>query len=82
MLQGQAGVDKILDEQDMLAADIRVDILLDGDDPRGGGAAAVAGYRHIVNGDREGNLPHQVGHEYGCAFQNADQDKLFPFIIA
>ncbi len=71
--EGQAGVEDVFDEDDVLAFDGVVDVLDELDGAGGDAGAAVAGDGDEVEGvvDRDG--AGEVGEEDGGAFEDADQ---------
>src|SRR5579875_163535 len=72
--EGEAGIEDVFDEDDVLAFDGGVDVL---DELDGAGAdtgAAVAGDGDEVEGVVDGDGTGEVGEKDGCAFENADED--------
>src|SRR5205807_269746 len=70
---GQARIDDVLDQQDVAAGDLDIEIL---DQPHGaalGGGAAVAGDGHEVHGDRDRDRAAEVGDEVDGSLQHRDQ---------
>ena len=72
--EGEAGVEDVFDDDDVLALDGVVDVLDELDGAGGDAGAAVAGDGDEVEGvvDRDG--AGDVGEEDGGAFEDADED--------
>src|SRR5205085_1713520 len=72
--EGEARVDDVLDEQDVPAGQVDVQVLHDPHDARGAGGVAVGGHGHEVDLEGQGDGPGQVAHEHGRALEHADQE--------
>src|SRR5262249_42480052 len=73
ILQGQPGVEDVFHNQDHLAFDAGVEILVEFDLAGGLGVLAVAGHGDEIKRDLPGNLSRKVGQEQYRALQNANQ---------
>src|SRR5436305_2359087 len=78
----QPGVDDVLDDEDVPALDVDVQVLEDPNDARAVGRGAVTGDRHEVDLAWHRQLPHQVGHEEHGALEDADQQRLSAGVVA
>ena len=83
MVQGMTGVDDILHDQHILALQRLIQILHDLHNAGAGGAAAVAGHGHEV----QGNVVVlqtlcQLTHEHGAALQDTDEMNGLSFIVS
>ena len=78
---GDAGVDDILDHDDMLTADVLVKVFLDLDMPARYGAVAIARHTHGIESDRQIDRAHQVAEERPRPFQNADKYDILALIV-
>ncbi len=72
--EGEAGVQDVLDDDDVLAFDGVVDILDELDGAGGDAGAAVAGDGDEVEGVINLDSAGEVGEEDGCAFEDSDED--------
>src|SRR6266568_2228812 len=72
----QARVDDVLDDEHVAALDVDVEILEDAHDTRAVGGRAVARDGHEVDLARDGQVPHQVGHEEDGALEHADEQRV------
>ena len=71
VVERQARVDDVLDDQDVLALDARRQVLEDPDEARTTrSSAAVRRHLHEVDPDRDRDRPHQVGHERQRALED------------
>src|SRR3954454_11344572 len=82
VLQREAGVDDVLDDQDVAALDRRVEVLEDPNDPAGVRLRAVAGDRHEVDLDRDLDLAHQVAEEEHGALEHPDEQQVAVLVVA
>jgi len=80
--EGQAGVEDVLDDDDVLAFDGVIDVLDELDGSRGDAGAAIAGDGDEVEGgvDRDGT--REVGEEDRRALEDTDQDNGLAFVIS
>ena len=72
--EGEAGVEDVFDEDDVLAFDGVVDVFDELDGAGGDAGAAVAGNGDEVEGVGDGDGAGEVGEEDGGAFEYADED--------
>ncbi len=72
--EGEAGVEDVLDDDDVLALDGVVDVLDELDGSGGDTGAAVAGDCDEVEGVIDADGAGEVSQEDGCAFEDADED--------
>src|SRR4051812_48931043 len=82
ILQGQARVDDVLDDQHVAALDRRVEVLEDPHHAAGVGLRAVAGHGHEVDLDRDVDLAHQIAEEEHGALQDADEQQVAAVVVA
>src|SRR4051794_8649719 len=82
VVEGEPGVDDVLDEEDVAALDRGVGVLEDPTDTRGIGGRAIARDRHEVDLARDRQLPHQVGHEQHRALEDADHQQVAAVVVA
>jgi hypothetical protein len=82
-VERQPGVDDILDEQDVLAADVEVEVLEQPDRARPAGPApgAVARQFDEVDPVDDGERAREVGEEDEARLQAADQDRLAARVV-
>src|SRR5213079_1625951 len=81
IVEGEAGVDDVLDQEHVPALDRVVDVADDADSIlrlRPGKAVQV----EVVDYERHVDLPRQVGEEEGDALQHADQDERLAAVVA
>src|SRR5699024_4567690 len=74
--QGQAGIDDVLDDDDVAVGDVAVQVLEVPHDSRGAGRGAVRADRHELHLGRDGQRAGEVGDEDRGALEHADQDDL------
>ena len=79
--QGNAGVDDVFHHDDMLTADVLVQILFDFYMAAGNGAIAIAGNAHGIQSDRQVDFPHQVAEEWHRPFEDSHQDHILAFVV-
>jgi hypothetical protein len=79
--EGEAGVEDVFDDDDVLAFDGVVDIFDELDGARGDAGATVAGDGDKVEGVVDLNGAREVGEEDGCAFEDADEDDGLAFVV-
>src|SRR6266849_6366699 len=77
----QAGIDDVLDEQDVAPRDLEVEVLQDPHDAGGPGGGAVAGHGHEVELERQADLPGQVTHKNEGALEDTDQEQVTTPVI-
>ena len=81
VLEGEAGVEDVLDDQDVAVLDVDVEVLDDADGAGGLGAVAVAGHGHEVDGQIGVDGAHQVAHEHDGTAQDGDEDQVLTLVI-
>ena len=77
-----AGVENVFDDDDITVFNVLAEILVDLHRARGGGAVAVGRNGHKVHAAVDRHFAEQVRHENEAALQNADEQRLFPGVIA
>src|SRR5215207_4224037 len=82
VLQGQAGVDDVLDDEHVAPLDRRVEVLEDADDARGLGGRAIGGHGHEVDLARTVDVAHEVGKEEDRPLEHADQQQIALLVVA
>ena len=75
IIERNAGIQDVLDQDEMPVGNILIEILVDFHGPRRR-CSAVRGNRHKVHGTRYVHIPHQVRHKDETAFQHADEDRI------
>src|SRR3954453_20888554 len=75
VLQRQARVDDVLDDQDVAARDRAVEVLEDPHHARGVGRGAVGRHRHEVDLARDLDVAHEIGEEEDGTLEHADQEQ-------
>ena len=75
IIEGDAGIQNVLDQDEMPVGDILIEVLVDFHGSRRRGPA-VGRNRHKVHGTRYVHIPHQIGHKDKTAFQDADKDRI------
>ena len=79
--EGEAGVEDVFDDDDVLAFDGVVDVLDELDGAGGDAGAAVAGDGDEVEGVVDLDGAGEVGEEDGCAFEDADEDDGLTLVL-
>src|SRR5713101_2083564 len=69
----QAGVDDVLDDDDVLAVEGRIEILEEPDFTRAGRTARVAGQRHEVERHVSPHVPDEIRQKDEGTFQDGNQ---------
>jgi hypothetical protein len=82
IVQGQPGIDDVLDQEHIAIGDRGVEVLEDPDHARGVGRRAITGDRHEVDLARDFELPHQVGEEEDGALEHADHHQVATGVVA
>src|SRR5205823_2428692 len=82
VVQGEPRVDDVLDDQDVLSLDRRVEVLQDPHHPGGIGQRAIAGHRHEVELAGQVDRAHQVGQEEDRSLQDPEQQDLTAAVVA
>src|SRR6266542_4922411 len=77
----QAGVDDVLQHEDVAVLDVDVEVLEDPDDPGGVASRAVARDRHEVDLARERDMAHEVGHEEDRALEDSDEQEVLALVV-
>src|SRR4051794_5881624 len=81
IVEGQSGIQDVLDDDDILALDGVVDVLDELHGAGGYAGAPVARYSYEIEGVVHLDSTGQVGEEDGCTFEHADEDDGFAGII-
>jgi hypothetical protein len=82
-VHGEAGVDHLVDEQDVAAADLDVEVLQEADPLVAAElAAALAGELHEVERVRDRDRAREVGDERHARLQRADEERLAAGVVA
>ena len=79
--EGEAGVEDVFDDDDVLAFDGVVDVLDEFNGAGGDAGSAVAGDGDEVKGVVDADGAGEVGEEDGCALEDADEDYGFAFVV-
>jgi phosphoglycolate phosphatase-like HAD superfamily hydrolase len=79
--KGEAGVEDVFDDDDVLAFDGVVDVLDELDGAGGDAGAAVAGDGDEVEGVIDADGSGEVGEEDGCAFEYSDEDDRLALVV-
>ena len=77
---GVAGIDDVVDQDHVPAADVGLVVGIDAHETAGFGFT-VGGDGHEVHGDGAAHLAHQVGEEDHAAAQQAQQQYLFGILV-
>src|SRR6478672_9309070 len=77
----QAGVDDVLDDEHVAAADVGVEVLEDADDAGGLRAGAVGRDRHPVHRRGAGEGTHEVGHDDDGTLEDTDEEELLALVV-
>ena len=75
VVERQAAVDDVLDDQHVAALELGVEVLDDAHHARRLRGAAVGGHGHEVDVDRQGDGPAEVAHEEHGALEHGDQQR-------
>src|SRR5258708_26107967 len=81
VVQGQAAINNILDNQDVFLLDWTFHVFENTHDSTGFGAIAVAGNRHIVNFQGQVDCAGQVSNKRDRTFECAKQQQVFILIV-
>ena len=76
ILQGEPGIDDVLDDQHVAALDRGVEVLEDPHHAAGVGGRAVGGHGHEVDLARDLDLAHEIGEEEHRALEHADEQQI------
>ena len=79
--EGEAGVEDVFDDDDVLAFDGVVDVLDELDGAGGDAGAAVAGDGDKIEGVVDLDGAGEVCEKDGCAFEDADEDDGLAFVV-
>src|SRR4051812_48480921 len=79
--QSQTRVDDVLDDEDVPALDIDVQVLENPDNSRGIRRVAVARDGHEVDLAWDRQLPHEIGHEENGALEDAHEEQVAARIV-
>jgi len=80
--QGQAGVDDVLDDQNVASGDVLIEVLEDTHDARALGARPVGGDGHPVHFKGRVQLARQVCHNHNGAAQNTNNEYFLTGVVA
>ena len=75
-MQRDAAVENVLNEDDVTALDVLIQVLVDLHGAGGRGLVAVGRHSHEIDRARDGHAAHQVGHEHKAALEHADKQRL------
>src|ERR1039457_3282307 len=81
VVEGEAAVDDVLDDQHVAAGQVGVEVLHDPDHARGAGRAPVRRDRHKVDVDREVDHAGEIAHEDHGALQDPDEERRFGGVV-
>ena len=82
IVQCEAGVDDVFDDQDVLALDVALKVFHDAKDATGGGVFPIAGPGDKVHGGGDAEVAHEVGEEDEGAVEDTNEDGLLVAIVA
>src|SRR5699024_9747658 len=81
VLEGEAGVDDVVDDDDVPAGDVHIHVLVELHHARGLAGGAVAGHGDEVHVDVEVDLPAEVGEEEGRALEDAHHHRPGALVV-
>ena len=81
VVEREPRVDDVLDDQDVAAGQVDVEVLDDPHHTAGLGGRPVGGDRHEVDLDGQLDGPHQVRHEVDRTLQHADQQRRIRGVV-
>src|SRR5690349_11642456 len=81
VVQREAGVDDVFDDDHVPAFDRAIEILHDANHTRGLGAGAVGGHGHEVDRQREVDRAREVGEEGVRALEDAEQQRILVGVV-
>ena len=82
ILERQARVQNVLDDQHVATADVDIQVLNDTHDTRGLHTVAVARNSHEIDVGRQLDLTHQVAHKDHGAAQDRNQHQILTRVVA
>ena len=80
-MQRDAAVENVLNENDVAALDVLIQILVDLHGAGGRGLVAVGRHGHEIDRARDGHAAHQVGHKHHRALEDGHQNKVLALVI-
>ncbi len=81
VVQREARVHDVLDQQDIAALELVVEVLEDAHDARGLRGRAVGGDGHEVELERQPDVPREVGHHHEGALEDPDEQQLAAGVV-
>jgi hypothetical protein len=84
VVERQPGVDHVLDDEDVPARQLGIEVL-EQPDPRvaaGVGAGRIAGELQEVEAVRDSQRPREIGREDEARLERSDEQRLEPFVVA
>ena len=81
VLEREARVEDVLDDQDVATLDLGVEVLDDAHDARGDGAVAITRDGHEVDAERAVDGAHHVSHEDDGTAKNRDEQRVLAGIV-
>src|SRR5580704_4053109 len=81
IVERQAAVDDVLDDEDAAALELGVEVLDDADDAAGLGRAAVRAHGHEVDVDRQLDRPAQIAQEEHGALEDGDEERGLVYVV-
>ena len=82
ILERQARVQNVLDDQHVATADVDIQVLNDTHDTRGLHTVAIARNSHEIDVGRQLDLTHQVAHKDHGAAQDRNQHQILTCVVA
>ena len=82
VLEGQARVQNVLDDQHVATTDVDIQVLNDTHDARRLHTVAIARNSHEIDVGRQLDLAHQVAHKDNGAAQDRDQHQILTSVVA
>ena len=79
--EGQAGVQDVLNNDDVAALNLGIKVFYNAHDARAFNAVAVAGNSHKVDGERALNGAHDIGHEYNSSAKNSNDQGVLVRVV-
>src|ERR1700730_2440958 len=79
--QREAGVDDVLDDQDVAAGEVDLEVLLDADDAAGTGGGPVGRHRHEGELDGQVDGAGKVAHEDERALEDPDEQRRMTGVV-
>src|SRR5256886_6489060 len=79
--QREAGVDDVLDDQDVAAGEVDLEVLLDANDAAGAGGGPVGRHSHEVELDGQVDGSGEVAHEYERALEHPYEQRRMVGVV-